>query len=225
MRRKRFTRRRRAGTRASTRPQRWEVANFFDVIPQIVDPSIALGTTVMVELLKSIDHIGDGATGQGQALSAMSRYIEIGGIVFDIEVSFEGVYRDETVGPEYFYVTEFLCTEQLDAGGNPVNVPDYFQTQKPIQLANVGSLLNEEPDFPLRTHWRRSYSNLFPTVAPTPYNGTFAVHTRQTKSLRLKRRLDDDQGLYLGATIGFPGIAQENFSLFVAGTLYYRIRF
>lgn len=225
MRRRRFNRqvsRRRGGVRPSVRPQKWEAANFFGLVPFTVDPSVLLGSTVMVELIKAMDHIGDNANAQGQALSQIVRKIDIGGIVFDIDVRSEEPFLEDPVGPEYYYVTEWLCTCDLDSASNPVTIPDYLQTQKPVQIANVNSLLNEDTDFPQRTHWRRSYSSEFPTQFPSPGD---APHIRTTKSLRLKRSLDDTQGLFIGATVGFPGITQADFSLHVAGTLYYRVRF
>lgn len=227
MRRRSFSRRPKRGGRPVgpfTNPKRWEAANFNTFIQQDVLQDPFLGTTVMIELMAHPFHVGDMATGQGQTLTDMVSKIEIGGVVFDIDVFVVNVEVTDTIA--LFHFTEFLATIELDAGGNPVVVPDYFQNQKPVAIASINNIVANDTDFPTRTHYRSSYSEIFPREDST----TRVVRSRErpgfTKSLRLKRYLSQRQGLYLGVCalqnfIDPTGIFFVRFS----GTVYYRIRF
>lgn len=226
MRRRRSFRpvRRRGGVRPSVAPQRWQAANFNVFLQQDVPQDPLVGTTVMIELANIPGHIGDQATGQGQTLSDMAKKFEIGGLVFDVDVFPVNVQVSGVV--QIIHFTEFLATIQTDTDGNPTLVPDYFQTQKPIALANVNDTLSNDTDFPLRTHYRSSFTELFPKED----SGGFYWHRSRTrpsgtKSIRLRRFLDDRQGLYLGVSCLQNTITLASFFVRFSGTLYYRVRF
>jgi len=226
MRRRRFTRRsgrRFGGVQQVTTPKRWQAANFHTILNQDVPQDPLLGTTLMIELAALPFHVGDQATGQGQTLSDLAKKFELGGVVFDIDVYVNNVIVNDSL--TLFHFTEFLCTIALDQGGNPVVVPDFFQTQKPVAVANVNSLIAEETDFPTRIHWRSSYSQQFNTEDSTFRSPTRNQRPRFTKSLRLRRFLDGQQGLYLGVCAKQNLLALASFTAIFNGTLYYRVRF
>lgn len=222
MRRRRFGRRKRrfVTTRAVTAPGRFMAANFSTVISQLVAGGV--GTTVMLELAKHQDHVGDQATTQGRVISQLVRKFEIGGIVFNAQVNARE-FIDEPASPVRYTAHIVLCTIDLDSGGNPVIVPDFSLNEPPVTTVGGSSIGNENVDFPTRIHWRHSYSNAFPTTVPSQSNNETGVLIR-TQNLRLRRYLSDHQGLYLAATI-LHGIVEDiNFEAFFAGTLYYAIR-
>lgn len=227
MRRRRFTRRfgrRRGGVKAVTEPKRWSAANFNSFLTQEVVQDPLLGTTVMIELAAHPFHIGDMATGQGQTLTDMVSKFEIGGVVFDIECFVTNVNVSDAV--QIFHFTEFLCTIELDTGGNPIVVPDFFQNQKPVAIANVDNIIGNDTDFPTRIHYRSSWTEPFPkTETGGFFNDRNTNRPRFTKNLRLKTYLDSRQGLYLGVCALQNTLTSANFFVRFAGTLYYRLRF
>lgn len=227
--RRSFPRRRRfgGGIRRSTEPTRWEVANFFfDSADLLVAP---LFLTESVELLKVQDHMG-GAPGTpvGRSLSAATRRIELGGIVFSYGHSLIGGAGESDNPANLWLHALHLVTDRLDADAQPIALPDWSINQPPI--ATIPSVDSIEADFPMRIHWRdRDIQANFAGLVSTPSTNatTRSNHPQRTVSLRLRRFLDDQQGLYFQFFDQFAATADEELTIhkWVWGTLYYRWRF
>jgi len=235
-RRRTFPKRRRGPRiRKSTEPTRWETCNFFFDSVDDIDAGGFLNESV--ELFKIQDHIG-GAAGSavGRSLAAISRRIEIGGVVFSHGVDLVGT--DQISGgfdsseSGYFHGI-YLVTDRLDAAGLPVALPDWTTNQAPI--ATAPSAVSDDDEFPMRVHWRDQFgfaagAQGLGQTSIQYANWSKSPHPVRTESLRIRRWLDDEQGLYFQFYDFFNGVNADAGAVltlhkWVWGTVYYRWRF
>jgi len=180
-------------------------------------------------MLKIQDHIGGAAgTAIGSSLSAISRRIELGGIVFNYGASLVGGAGEADNPSDLWLHGLYLITDRLDSDGQPVSLPNWQQTQPPI--ATIGSTVTEEDEYPLRVHWRDLHiSTSMAGLVATPITNAnlLTPHPTRTVSIRLRRFLDDYNGLYFQFYDLFAGGFEDDISIhkWVAGTIYYRWRF
>jgi len=231
-----------AGLRYPTPPKRWEVCNLAFTNGTFVDAAQNTFTGV-VRLAGVYDGLGDVATAQGRAITNAVRWLEIGGLVLHWKISLGANQYDTAPFPDD-YVNRLthrvlICSDQIDNAGNPNSIPDWFVPGTP--LASVSTTTptanSEDVEYPTRIHhqWARFYNlaavrlSVAEELSPLPQVQE-VTSLQGSKSLRLRLRLDDRQGLFLhfatrildASTAAPAGIAHE---LEVVGTMYYRFRF
>jgi len=96
-------------------------------------------------------------------------------------------------------------------------------------VATVPSGSANEDDFPLRIHWRDAdiWNQMAGLVSTPVTNANIrSNHPTRTQSLRLRRYLDDHQGLYFQFFDQFvsDGVDSLGIHKWVGGTIYYRWR-
>jgi len=203
-------------TRPTTETQRWESATF-DVVNTITTESTPVIS--LFELVKVFGHFGDPTDQIGTVLGNAVRFIEVGGVVWDFHVVPLTSPEADVVAYTKFHKS--LVTLQVDAGGTPA-LWDPFVTQPPIAV--VSSDGDDDVAQPIRIHWRES--ELLPSgelnnVAFPPWN---FQDRQRTHSLRLRRRIDDHQGLYFVIATDGGATASVTWTYWIHGTLYYRVR-
>jgi len=220
--RRRFNR----GVRQITSPRRWEVCNFFfDSVDTLTD---GIFLTESVELLKIIDHVGGASTTTTRGIAAITRKIEVGGLVFNYGWNLDGPAGEaDTVGSKWQHGI-YLVTDRLDENAQPVSLPNWNINQAPV--ATAPSSTGAEDIFPMRIHWRDSdiWSNMAGLVSTPVTNANIRNnHPTRTQSLRIRGSLDDYSGLYFQFYDLFISDGADSLSVhkWVWGTLYYRWKF
>jgi len=218
-------RRRFRGVRPVTAPTRWEVCNFFFDSSDTLTDGVFL--TESVELLKIQDHLGGVATTTSRGLSAVSRRIELGGIVFDYGWNLEGPANEADLVSSKWQHGIYLVTDRLDENSQPIALPNWSLNAAPV--ATVPSGAANEDDFPLRIHWRDAdiWNQMAGLVSTPVTNANIrSNHPTRTQSLRLRRYLDDHQGLYFQFFDQFVSDGADSLAIhkWVWGTIYYRWR-
>lgn len=216
-----FSRRRR-GVRYVTEPKRWEAANFF--FSENLTATAAARDILVIDLM-SVAHFDAFGTQPRQLTDAM-RTVEIGGIVWDNVLT--NLVAGQSTATAHLTFHEVLCTDRIDANGNPVSLAtcDWTLTQSPVSGSDTGAT---DADFPVRIHRRRMFATTIPTAVT---NVTAARHpvfsnTWGTNKVRLKGSLGDRQGLFLYLQLSNFTTQAGTMSLdsWIGGTLYYRARF
>jgi len=218
-----FRRFRRSRLKPPNAPQHWQAANFFFESQDIITNAVFL--TESLELVKIQEHIGSPTTSQSRSLEAMSRRIELGGIVFQYGHMLDGpaAESDAPANKEVWQMR--LVTDRLNNAGNPTALPDYLVSQAPITVAPSG--LAQDDEFPLRTHWRDgNIMSNFAGLVSTPHTNAnlLTPHPTRTVNLRLRRFLDDYTGLFFHFYDFYSAGGTESITIYkwCFGTLYYR---
>jgi len=206
-----------------TAPQHWQAANFFFESQDVITNAVFL--TESVELMKIQEHIGSPTTSQSRSLEAMSRRVELGGIVFDYGHKLDGPANESDAPANKQPWMIRLVTDRLNNASNPTALPDWLTNQAPIATAPTG--LSQDDEFPLRTHWRVSdITNNMAGLVSTPSTNAnlLTPHPTRTVNLRLRRFLDDYTGLYFQFYDFYSAGGVEGITVYkwVWGTLYYR---
>jgi len=216
---------RRRGLRPPIAPVRWEAANFF--FDSAVQLAHGVFTVNSLSLLQIPGHAG--ASTQGRVLEGMSRRIELGGIVWNYWFNHIGAADQIEAQGDGWARGHFLVIDRLDITGQPEALPDWTLSNAPI--ATAPGAANEEVDFPTRIlfrdcDFRAGMAGLVAT--PRDLVNASRTHPGRTHSVRIRRFLDDDHGLFLQFYNLFNAAdAEGNFDVeFGAwGTVYYRWKF
>jgi len=191
--------------------------------------------------------MGDMTTDQGRALAEAARCVEIGGIVgafytrlgpqndpadpIDVEELQEGMH-----------VRNLIVGDRVVADGSDQPTPaavacNWFTNTSPVSIVHESQ--DEQFQFPTRIFHQR-YTPLNPSAVEVAGpsatgNGVIpravgTVPCRDTFNLKLRARLEDDQGLYWHCASHTPNTVNWLTSEYSAvstmvGTIFYRIRF
>lgn len=257
--RRRFTRRFRGRTslrfrprtRVVTPPRKWEVGLIAADDTTAVDNSSDARTAVYTHIasigMSLGNETGSSDTGRvGTTIASMQRYIEIGGLVFDWDVSQSGLIDGGAplADDGIFWCTTQLLTDNLaeDSGTGltfPASLPSYDpdRTTFPMAILSGSSPAPEQRQvrLPTRIHWSKTrsfYATGMPVVnvgegeLTTPW-GQRVTSQPATVNRRLRVRLDDQQALFFAwffRTNTSPDFA-SNAGLvrrWLRGQIYYR---
>jgi len=209
---------RRRGLRVAPRPTRWEFCNFFhNDVPSITDNSFQ---TNLVSLIQIPGHLGGTGTIQ-RALEAAARKVLIGGIVFRYGQRHVATAGAPTAAGSLFCQST-LWIDRLDGAGAGAALPDWTINQAPVATA-PGSL-SDEMDFPDRVLWRDNFQ--VPTAAVLAGSTGVNGHDLPQVNLRIKRIIDDTQGLFFNHYTFANSVGQNpTVDRWVWGHIYYRFVF
>lgn len=212
--------------RTASAPKRWQSANFLVDTVAVIDSDEFF--TQAVSLIQIDQHLGStmGTGEQGRVIESISRKIEIGGMVwghyFKTELALPG-----TNDSGMMIHSQYLVFDRLDALGLPNSIPDWSQTTSPISTS-LGPE-DEDTQFPLRVIWSDYFTPVntgLGSAAQSPHANNVNVHISRTQSLRIKRSVDDFQGLfYHFYTLGVANDDATTVRWGIAGRIYYRVRF
>lgn len=228
--------------RAPREPQRWEVGNVVIDQTYVLSAETDVVQTAVVALAQIPFHVGDVGTGQGRALNQFARKLEIGGIVFRYDIvdaafsNWGEVGSFGANGRNRVQHRVLLCSDRLDAVGQPSSIPNWFTPTSPIVAVSASDpvITAEDQDFPTRIHWQNSHAynrEVWQTGSATsvvaPNTRTFS--TRGGANLRLRLALDDTHGLFFHFASRLqqlsPADIEISGQLRILGTIYYRVRF
>jgi len=217
----------------------WQRANFsllfeMDLFEQN-NPSLLVAVVTQIQ-----NHLGDSSTAAGRLRVNEVRALEIGGIVFDWQITARGLPAVEPSGSSNLATllsTLVLATDRLDSDGAPAALAsEWFNSTTPIPVAASTEAKDEDIDYPTRVHWRTTraqecgrtlpINSLGPEYAATPYA---VVLANGSKNLRLRIALDDQQALVFhwasnAVALATAAIAGIRSTLYINGSLYYRVR-
>lgn len=220
-------------------PQRWEVGHFFfGNIINITDGATP-SATIVTSLAQILGHIGRSDDEQGRMISNMTRYLEIGGVVFRYEIV--GNAQDSS-GPNIPTSNSelsnrvnwrvLLVSDRLDTVGAPLSIPNWFNVTTPVIAAQSTSSEDIENEYPTRIHWQgfhgTSWTNREGNGTGAVGPSTFHVDNRRGgANLRLRLRLPDEHGLFFHFAQSSNGESDATFvgQLLLTGTIYYRVKF
>lgn len=213
-------RRRGPGTHAVRRPQRWQWANFN--FPTVLTADSGIPTDVMIPMAQIFGHFGDDTTAQGRALNAFARFIEVGGIVFNWNCFLNQAPLSGELSA-HAICSIALVTQRLASNGFPATLFSMAETMSPINQTISIAVADEETRFPTRVHWRDN--TVFPIAANDLNLQQAQIRINRPINLRLRLRLDDEQGLFFAWTMQ-QSTGQDDvvFTGHLQGSLYYRIR-
>jgi len=184
---------------------------------------------------------GDNTESFPRAMANMARKLEIGGIVFDWGIEKQNnrfLIPEEGNERSALWWQTTVLTDRLDAAGNPASLSNSAPliSTTPVTLSTNTTSDQAEQLRPTRIHWRRTeyvdntVTNLSGDENGVAFPGGIRIRDqRRTESLRLKLRLDDDQGLFFRLstrTSGFfPPDSPNKYWWWANGIIFYRIRF
>lgn len=241
--RSRFSSGVRSPTRAGAGKWQWGNIHFRQTFTSQAPGSIS----IFAELASlSPEHFGNEFTaGQAQVVttSNMVKCLDIGGVVFNSGIHFSGLNIDAENGPlsEQFLMHQMLVIDRIDTGGIPasVNAPWHLSTFPSLAVDGtvpVPNSLDEIRDYPSRILWRNAtYINpsLIEFFGPNENAISTArqnevYNPQRAKNVRIRKRLADDYALYFVAAVTPSGLSVAQnlvFHTWLAGSIYYRVRF
>jgi len=179
-------------------------------------------------------------TGTDRALSGMIKSIDITRLHFDYEFATdETEFSADTTSVEfnraYFHLA--LVVDRLDPSGAPAaaaSVP-WFTSQSPVAVAGstTPALAAREENWPQRVLWERTEeidTGIF-QISDTSEGLLYAPNFQNVRpprsgylSKNIKVRLDQQEGLYLVATVA-KGVGNPSraYNFWAHGALYYRV--
>jgi len=222
----------------------WQRSNF-SIISQAQHDAAAEPFNIVNVLAQIDDHLGDDTTAAGRIASNTIRTLEIGGIVFDwqltsITLPLSSPEPDPMARVAGVLNTLLLCTDRLDDDGNPVAIDsDWFTNTTPTPVALATQQEDEDVRFPTRVHWRTTRYLETGTFLPTNSLGpeyalppVGVVLAQGSKNLRLRIALNDEQTLVFHWRSVIPSgfwspdtFAGVIATLLLNGSLYYRVRY
>lgn len=237
--------RRRTGLRTVTQngAQRWERGEIGHINGLAVDEDVET-FTLSISVAQLAGHIlPRNDTDQIRAavsVENMTRAMEIGGISMDLGFNVPAIQPggNDNFGTDhglFCMVGAVLFVDRLDSSGVPNALsPQYGRAGTPMADPStlVGPGLFENNDFPQRILWRRSSHVDFSVqdLGTNVYRAerqVFQPHWHVNRRLRI--RLPDDQGLFLAywtrRASNWPDETTMSLRCYMAGSLYYRIRF
>lgn len=236
----------RPAARPATRvgAQRWQWGNIF-ASSTIQGPGAGNASTNVLFELASLEpnHFGDTTSTGGTALavtqSNMVKAIDIGGIVFDMGAHHvETVIESTSVFDSRFITLQGIVLDKKDPStGAPLSTNvNYAVSTFP---ANVISTITPRPtaaqeirDYPSRFLYRSAdYVNPGLQAQASPDGDLLASRVRQEvlnpqrhRSLRIKRRLTDDWGLFALFSVWSPSAPDPNsWTFWFSASIYYRV--
>lgn len=237
---RRFTNsKRRFGNRSSRlqtphRPRKWERGNmYFNIDHEFTSGT---GDSLLTILpIAQTNRIVDGqATDVGRALSAATRNIEVGGLVYDYVISkqnFTGFFPPAQGDIGTVDSRILLVSDRLDSSTPPQPVclqTNWFTNTQPLTTVNENQ--DEQQTFPTqihRQHFRRhDFSSLQLSDVAGDYPAGQAVESiRGTANVRLRLRLADDEVLAFHFASQVP-LSEEirncTVRMSIIGTIFYR---
>lgn len=234
----RFRRPRATGNSRKTRPtQIYEWSEFHtdneDILPD--SPGV---TTLIFTQLATTSTLGDPGTPDGRALGAALRHLDIGGLVFDYEVSVANGPEEDALASLIegkMYCMVGLVVDRLDGSGQPASVGSWDPFDNSIPVTDPGSI-SPVRDFlrPQRLLWQRTIcwdylTRTFSGEALNVPNDQRVAIRNPTVNKRLRLRLEDDLGLYFirayrpSSAFGIGFIPLSDF--WIRGSIYYRYAF
>lgn len=224
---------------AVTEPKRYEVCNLAfsqAVTVSQVAPSFTLVTRI-ADIYFAVEQ-----TGSGRALKAGIKALEIGGMVFSYRIALtaiNGSVYDDVVSAgtgmmgKRVHHRMIIATDNMDANGNVVAIPDWFQGGSPSIATTAGAPPSntEDVDYPMRIHWqnyRYTQAALINDLGVTsngPPTTQDISNPGGSSNLRLRIRLTDRQGLYFHYAVNCLAVVPAftaSYDCRVHGTLYYR---
>jgi len=209
--------------------------------------SAAPGTiNIMAELASlSPGHFADLSVGAGTqqvTMANMAKSIDIGGLVFDCGIHHSTINIDAASGSlsERFVMHQMIVLDRLSATGSPQGINakwhvSTFPTNNIDASVPRPATTEEIRDYPSRILWRRSSFinpsliefNNFDSEALSALRQNEVYSPQRNRNLRIRKRLADDYGLYyLAAITPVPSISENLvFTCWLAGSLYYRVRY
>lgn len=222
-------------THEPKRTGHWQRANFDTIQTTVVDVGSVRGNTVVM-MAQIKDHLSDSTVGTGRAFGEQVKFLEVGGLVFDWQMTLNDVeLEDNTPGLWLLQQQIILVSDRLDKDGLPASIDcDWTNTQTPVSLASAQQSADEEQQYPTRVHWRHS-RNLTggyfeSTVTGARYPSNHVVSLQGSANLRLRLRLDDEHCLafhlpLFGAAGMGSGLLAAAVTNIIVGSMYYRTRF
>lgn len=242
-RRRSFNRTARPATRVGS--QRWQWGNFF-ASTTIQGPGAGGASTNILFEIASLEpnHFGDTSTPGAAALAITNsnqvKGLDIGGIVFD-----SGIHNAQSVfdvsgsvfDKRMFLMQGIILDKKDPTTGAPSSTnANYAVSTFPSNVVDITvprpSALQEVRDYPSRFLYRSTdYYNAGLQANISPDDELLASRTRQEvlnpqrhRSLRIKRRLTDDWGLYWVGSIWSPSAPDpSSWVLWLSGSIYYRV--
>lgn len=205
-----FGARRGLRTRVATRPQLWNRSNFFtEVSLPLSGGAGVVNTFNSAVLLARHSNLGE-ASAPGRGAVDLMRWLHIGGIVFDFNMTPQGGWQSQdlqTYASMEFIQGITLATDQLDAAGSPNTAAtvSWSTVQPPVAQisATIPNTGGQNQDYPKKIHWRKFWQNW--RTAPTidTSNGELMgllgqeVMTRHgTVNKRIRTKLSPSDGLF-----------------------------
>jgi len=239
--------------RTPHRPVRWQRGNFFLNALHTHSDSEERTITTAFSLAQIRNIQESGTDAQGAILRQAVRRLEVGGIKVTFERHMVAMGDADNTNPgQQSNLTQvdtkwLVCSDRTvmdETTGIPspaaLATTNFFTNTQPAAV--VGEVQDFDEAFPTRIHWQdyrclvQGYNNRQEGSAEPPddlYYGAQAVGVYNTHSgtnLRLRLRLDDDEGLYLCFTSHIRNVAQlsvliPEVSCVATGTIWYRYVF
>jgi len=237
----RFVKRRSRGLKTPSDAGRWERGQFF--LQQVLSPDEPDQETQTYQHLASIKFSVGGDDAQAGAnitrtLANFSRYIEVGGIVFDWGFHpLNSIFGAAEGDVPALWIKSEILTDRLDEIGQPCSLgQSRFLNTTPIVLANNNGQNNQELVQPTRVHWRRTElwdlnvgeQLVDAGTAGLGFNQRQVRDQRRTESLRLKIKLPDELALWFSVSVVtsafWPSTIPFDLEWWAEGTIFYKVR-
>lgn len=244
-RRRLFSRRAvRVPTRAGA--SRWQWGNVFASLTVQATPVAFQATNIMFELASmEPNHFGDASSSGPLALAitqqSMIKGIDIGGIVYSGGVHLQNNPFDQTEGPigAQWHTQTLLCWDKKNPSSG---IPQGTNAQWGISTfpANVVDVTLPRPstateirDYPSRiidrdVNYANPALNQWSNTSETDLSARFrseVFNPERHRSIRLRKRITDDWGLFFGVSAWPSATADESAVIFgwVSASIYFRV--
>lgn len=216
------------------RPRKWERGNMYINVDHEFTENGGSDILTIVPVAQ-VNRIGDSqSTDLGRALSAATRYVEIGGMVYDFVISRQNFSGFDPPPQGSFACLDtriVLVSDRLDSGTPPQPVcltTNWFTNTQPIAAVNENQ--DEQQTFPTqihRQHFRRmDFGSLQHPDVTGDYQATTATETiRGSSNVRLRLRVSDDECLafhFASRVETAEQILNLGVRITIVGTIFYR---
>lgn len=203
----------------ANQPRKWEVGNFF--IVQQLASSENVYQTVATALARIPDQLADPSTSAGRLQQNMIRALDIGGIVFNWNV-----FQNGTPLPalsSHAIAFGVMYTDRLNSSGGLSALPDWRTNTTPtVSAAAIPTPDGTDLQFPSRIHWREQR---VVAVGANDFNASQQIYSSGSRSLRLRLRLNDEQGLFFNFAMQQASDDPVTLTSIFSGSIYYRVRY